>query len=325
MLFVCGFQPPLRDLYLTPLLVVSPLPCPERSEIIFSRSRRAFIIYNTPMPFQLIAPEHHLLIQKLVEKIPTADSSLIADDLSALIIRIQNDIPEKRRISTGRYSIVKALGLELIPLLEENGVEVMAFASDIFSLTETDPFVRSLAVQLICLYGSTSADLEAIKPYLEKAAVDEDWIVRECSSGFVRKLIKEYPDQIRNWYLEMVRSEDSKQRRFVTESLRPVVENRWFHKQPEYALGVIKHLFTESAPYPRTSVGNSLSDWMRVNQEIAWPIVSELANNGDKNSYWIAYRACRNLVKKDPIHVMDLLGVDEYKYKNRHYYLADYE
>ncbi len=182
-----------------------------------------------------------------------------------MINRIQNDIPEKRRISTGRYSIVKALGLKLYPLLEESGVEVMAFASGIFSLSETDPFVRSLAVQLICLYGSASADLETIKPYLLQAAADEDWIVRECSSGFVRKLIKEYPDQIRCWYLDMVRSKDPNQRRFVSESLRPVVENRWFHKDPDYALGVIKHLFRESAPYPRTSVGNSLSDWMRVN------------------------------------------------------------
>ena len=106
----------------------------------------------------------------------------------------------------------------------------------------------------------------------------------------------------------MVRSEDPNQRRFVSESLRPVVENRWFHKEPEYALGVIKHLFKESAPYPRTSVGNSLSDWMRVDQEIAWPIVVELAGNGDKNSYWIAYRACRNFVKKEPVLVMEMLG-----------------
>ena len=168
MLFVCSFQPPLRDLYLTPLLLVSPLPCPERSEIIFSRSRRAFIIYNTPMPFQLIAPEHHSADPEACGGYSHTDTSLIADDLYALIIRIQNDIPEKRRISTGRYSIVKALGLELYPLLEENGVEVMAFASGFFSLPETDPFIRSLAVQLICLYGSASADLEAIKPYLER-------------------------------------------------------------------------------------------------------------------------------------------------------------
>jgi hypothetical protein len=47
-------------------------------------------------------------------------------------------------------------------------------------------------------------------------------------------------------------------------------------------------------------------------------IVDKLVKDGDKNAYWIAYRACRNLVKKEPHKVMDLLGVDEYKYKDRY-------
>jgi 3-methyladenine DNA glycosylase AlkC len=117
--------------------------------------------------------------------------------------------------------------------------------------------------------------------------------------------------------MKLVRSTDPNLRRFVSESLRPVVENRWFHNQPEYAVDIIHHLFQESDPYPRTSVGNNLSDWMRVDQETIWPIVVKLAKNGDKNSYWIAYRACRNYVKKQPAKVMDLLQVNEYKYKNR--------
>ena len=241
----------------------------------------------------------------------------ISSDIAEIIEQVRSDIPEKKRISTGRYSIIKALGEELYPLLTESNIEVIDFASGMFSLPDLDPFVRSLAVQLICLYGSASAELETIKPFILQAAANEDWIVRECSSGFVRKTIKEYPDQIRRWYLEMVKSEDPNQRRFVSESLRPVVENRWFHKDPEYALDIIKHLFQEQAPYPRTSVGNNLSDWMRVNQEVAWPIVDKLARSGDKNSYWIAYRACRNVVKKEPLKVMDLLEIDEYKYKSR--------
>ena len=53
-------------------------------------------------------------------------------------------------------------------------------------------------------------------------------------------------------------------------------------------------------------------------------LVEELVNSGDKNSYWIAYRACRNLVKKEPIKVMDLLKIDEYKYKKRVYVRDDY-
>ena len=50
-----------------------------------------------------------------------------------------------------------------------------------------------------------------------------------------------------------------------------------------------------------------------------------LVERGDKNSYWIAYRACRNLVKKEPIKVMDLLKIDEYKYKNRIHRRSDYQ
>lgn len=276
------------------------------------------------MPFQIITPQHLIDIKALVDRIPTTEIADLSSDLAALIDQIRNDIPDKKRISTGRYSIIKALGLMFYPLLAENRIDVLDFASGLFSLPDMDPFARSLAVQLICLHGSASADLTSIKPWILQAAADEDWIVRECSSGFIRKLVKEYPDQIRSWYLEMVRSKDPKQRRFVSESLRPVVENRWFHKEPEYALGVIRHLFQDASPYPRTSVGNSLSDWMRVNAEVAWPIVQELAGSGEENSYWIATRACRNFVNQEPVLVMETLGVTEYQYKNRHYYLADY-
>ena len=108
-------------------------------------------------------------------------------------------------------------------------------------------------------------------------------------------------------------------RRMVSEALRPVTENRWLHQQPEYSLSVLRLMFAEAQPYPRTSVGNNLSDLSRRNPELIFAIVGELIASGDPNSRWIAHRACRNLVKADPIRVMDLLGVDEYHYKDRHY------
>ncbi|MDY6866252.1 MAG: hypothetical protein SVY15_09840 [Halobacteriota archaeon] len=76
-------------------------------------------------------------------------------------------------------------------------------------------------------------------------------------------------------------------------------------------------MFKESSAYPRSSVGNNLSDLARKHPDIVFDLVGELACSGDKNSYWIAYRACRNLVKDGPIRVMDLLRVNEYKYKKR--------
>jgi 3-methyladenine DNA glycosylase AlkC len=71
-------------------------------------------------------------------------------------------------------------------------------------------------------------------------------------------------------------------------------------------------------------VGNNLSDLARHLPNLVFELVEELVASGDRNSYWIAYRACRNLVKKEPTKVMNLLHVDEYRYKKRVYRRSDY-
>jgi 3-methyladenine DNA glycosylase AlkC len=100
--------------------------------------------------------------------------------------------------------------------------------------------------------------------------------------------------------------------------------NRWFYQDTDYPLSIIRGMFKESSAYARTSVGNNLSDLARQCPETVHDVVRELVESGDKNSCWIAYRACRNLVKKDSLKVMDLLKVDEYKYKERMYKRSDY-
>lgn len=140
-----------------------------------------------------------------------------------------------------------------------------------------------------------------------------------------RKLVKAYPVELREWYLKTVESENELLRRFCTESIRPVADNKWFKKNPEFCFEVLEKQYTESKEYPRASVGNSLSDWARIDKERVFKIVEKLAYNGNKNSYWIAYRACRNLIKTDPIRVMNLLVIDEYKYKKRFYHRTDFE
>jgi hypothetical protein len=237
--------------------------------------------------FQLINQDHHQAIRELIEDLPGKDPSAVGKDLTALIQGIWQDIPPRRRISAGRYSIIKALSEVLYPRMRLAGIEILSAAERLYSDRNLEPFTRSLGVGLSALYGLESEDqLEPVLLFFQAAAGDGDWMVRE--------------------------------------SVRPVAENRWMHKDPDYALEIIRELFRESDPYPRTSVGNSLSDWMRVNQELTWPIVSQLAASGDPNAYWIAYRACRNLVKKQPLQVLETLGVEEYSYKDRVYRKADF-
>lgn len=125
--------------------------------------------------------------------------------------------------------------------------------------------------------------------------------------------------------LKIVKSDNFNIRRFVSETLRPVCENKWFYKNPDYPLSILENMFKESSPYPRTSVGNNLSDLSKKLPHLVYDIVEELVDSGDKNSYWIAYRACRNLVKRESIKVMNILKVDEYKYKKKIYKRSDYQ
>jgi 3-methyladenine DNA glycosylase AlkC len=157
-------------------------------------------------------------------------------------------------------------------------------------------------------------------PFFGGAAGSEAWVVREFAAGAFRKVIGPNKALVQTWLMQAARSADPNLRRFASETLRPVVLNRWLNQTPEYSLAVLRLMFREAHPYPRTSVGNNLSDLSRRQPELIFSLVGALVESGDKNSAWIAYRACRNLVKKQSGRVMDLLGVDEYHYKDRNYF-----
>jgi 3-methyladenine DNA glycosylase AlkC len=275
--------------------------------------------------FNILNENHLTRIRHLIDTIDTTPISTTVTQLHKLIEQIRGDIPEKKRISYGRYSITKKMGEVMYPPLREKNVDIIRLSTDIFDNPDHDEFVRSLAVQLLSLHGESGGKPETVLPFVEKAAMDDSWIVRECSAGYVRKLIKKYPDQMRKWYLKMVRSKNPLQRRFAGESLRPVADNGWFRKRPEFVFPIISNLYREHEEYPRTSIGNSLSDWMRIDKERTLRIVKKLAKSGNKDSHWIAYRACRNLVKKEPLLVMEMLGIDHYKYKDRNFKREQFE
>jgi 3-methyladenine DNA glycosylase AlkC len=250
----------------------------------------------------------------VIEAVLAMDFSSPLEAISTIQKQLHANIPEKKRISYGRYYTVKVLGERLFTQLVETGGPAFEFA--VYAFEHSPEFiVKGVALEMISQRGLEALD-DAL-PYFKVAAADGHWDVREFASGFFRKLVKAHPQEARDFYLELVESQDPNLRRFVSESLRPVSENRWLRKDPQYAFSILRLMYRERAAYARTSIGNNLSDWSRQCPDMIYSIVEELVASGDKNSYWIAYRACRNLVKKEPLKVMDLLGVDEYKYKER--------
>ena len=236
--------------------------------------------------------------------------------IAAVLVELYANIPADKRISYGRVHTVKVLADYLYTQLTAAGAPVFDIAANLYDASP-DPLSKGVALGILSFYGLD--DHRPVLPFFESAAAAGDWETRELAQMLFRKLIKKHSNDMKTFLLRLVESDDAHLRRFVGETLRPVQENRWFYAQPDYPLSILRRLFRESAPYPRTSVGNGLSDLARRLPELVYELVEELVAGGDKNSYWIAYRACRNLVKRDPIKVMDLLQVDEYRYKTAIY------
>jgi 3-methyladenine DNA glycosylase AlkC len=246
----------------------------------------------------------------------------IPPQISAVLAELHAGIPDTKRTSYGIVYTVRLLSQYLYTQLAQTGAPVQKVANAIYAQSvDTKP--RSVALGMMSFLGPDG--LKDTLSCFETAAASPDWEMREMAQGLFRRLVGKYPNDVRGFLHRLSLSPDANLRRFVAETLRPVQENRWLYQDPEYSLSILRSMFQERAPYPRTSVGNNLSDLARRLPELVCSLVKELVESGDANSRWIAHRACRNLVKSDPIRVMDLLRVDEYQYKKRVYRRSDYQ
>lgn len=262
-------------------------------------------------------------IQKdIIDLLLQGEYDLVMECIPPIVDELYANIPDNKRISYGIVHVIKTLSEYLYTHLVEIDAPVYQVASHIFEESD-DSKSKGVSLGILSFYGL--GDYKKALPYFESAAASSDWQMREFAQMFFRKLIKKHPGEMKEYLLKLVKSKDANIQRFVAETLRPVQENRWFYKNPDYPLSILRNMFKESSSYPRTSVGNNLSDLARRLPDLVYDLVAELVESGDKNSYWIAYRACRNLVKKEPVKVMDLLKVDEYKYKKRIYQRIDYQ
>jgi 3-methyladenine DNA glycosylase AlkC len=231
-------------------------------------------------------------------------------NISSIFDNLYKRIPDKKRISYGRVYIIKILSKNIFEKLSKSGSFNFKIATELFDRSKD---FKSKGVSLGIISFSGLEEPKRTLPYFVSAANSSDFDLRELSQMFFRKIIKKHPARAKKFLLNLVSSGYSNVRRFVAETLRPVEENKWFYERPEYPLSILRNLFKEEAPYPRTAVGNNLSDLSKRLPDLVLELVKELTGSGNENSYWIAYRACRNLVKKEPAKVKKLLNIDKYK------------
>ena len=260
--------------------------------------------------------------QDIIANVLQNKHALATKRVADVLKELYGNIPENKRISFGIVYTVQVLSKYLFSSLVEINAEVYEISTALFEESR-DFRSRGVALGILSFYGVD--DYKTVLPFFEASASSADWNMREFAQMFFRKLVRKWPDEMKEYLLKLTGHSDPNIRRFVSETLRPVKENKWFYKSPNYSVPILRKLFKESAQYPRTSVGNNLSDLARNLPNLVFELVEELVASGDRNSYWIAYRACRNLVKKEPIKAMNLLQVDEYRYKKRVYKRSEYQ
>jgi len=262
------------------------------------------------------------IANELIPLIRTVEYAKSDEVIVNILKELHKAIPDKKRISYGITYVVNLLSKALYEWVEDSDLDTFDTAVMIYKNLNS---FRSKCVGLGMLSHYGLNNIEATLPYFKDAATHEIWEIREFAQMYIRKITKKYPNEVQAFLLRLTQSVDPNHRRFASESLRPVVENRWILKNPEFSLKVLRELFEESDPYPRVSVGNNLSDLSRQLPEKVFEIVKELVSKENENAHWIANRACRNLVKTEPLRVMDILKVDTYVYKNKKYKRSDYE
>jgi 3-methyladenine DNA glycosylase AlkC len=238
--------------------------------------------------------------------------------LRALKDEIHANIPDRQRQSRGITWVLQRICQLLISECTTQPQEIRTLADVLFENLDLNDFLIGVPIFLMAEYGKT--DPNGVLEFFLLVADSDEWVVREFAAAGFHKLIKPCRVVALPWLSQVAQSDRPNLRRFVSETLRPVTDNRWLQDEPETSLGILRLLFCEPHPYPRTSVGNNLSDLARQNPKLILGLVKELVESGDKSSYWIAYRACRNMVKESPEEIMDILGVDEYHYKDRNFY-----
>ena len=254
--------------------------------------------------------------KEIIENIVKGKYNLAVKNIEVFFDKLYKKIPAKKRISYGRVHVIKILSKYIFDKLSEKGSVNFEVAADLY---ENSNDFKSKGVSLGIISFCGIEEPKRTLPYFVSAADSPDFDTREMAQMFFRKIIKEHPPTAKKILLNLVNSSYSNIRRFVAETLRPVKENKWFHERPEYPLSILRNLFKENSAYPRTSVGNNLSDLAKRNPELVYKLIGELVESGNENSYWIAYRACRNLAKKDKNKVLNLLKIDAYIYKNKTY------
>lgn len=122
---------------------------------------------------------------------------------------------------------------------------------------------------------------------------------RNTGEYAIRPFIRKYPKKCLKQMKEWAQSENFHLRRLACEGLRPKLP--WspklstFIDNPEPVFEILEMLKEDEIMFVKKSVGNHLTDWLKVNYEPTKELLKDWQKSNNKHTQWIIKRATRKI------------------------------
>lgn len=152
-------------------------------------------------------------------------------------------------------------------------------------------------------------------------AKDHDAQVRDAAAIAFRRVIENNKKAAILFLRACTLDLNTKVRRFVCETMRPVGENRWLLKQPKKSLSILIMFMRDGSMPVKKSLSTNLAELSRKDPKLIYDFLNIQMKLGNLNTYWTIYRACRELIKLNKYRklILKLLNIDEYNLDGKLY------
>lgn len=127
----------------------------------------------------------------------------------------------------------------------------------------------------------------------------------------VRNLIKSNPEEsliyFKNWSL----SDNFHLRRLSSEGIRPklpwATKLSLFVEDYEEVFSILENLKDDDVKFVQKSVANHINDYLKLNEKVAFELLTKWSKFKSKNTFWIIKHALRNYKRNKDPRAMDII------------------
>ncbi|MBU0580629.1 MAG: DNA alkylation repair protein [Candidatus Margulisbacteria bacterium] len=225
------------------------------------------------------------------------------------------DLPQEKRLLKDTFLAEEKLGRKIFTRISSLNLPLLNIIKKLLFSKKRELIILGLFI--LAEYGRVYPH-KAFLFYKAFAMNDDEKVRKSVVLSFRRVLVKKRKESL-IYLKKLTLNFNIRTRWFVCAALSPTGENRWILEEPKKILDILKWFMRDSAMPIKEVLGNNLNELAKKQPEIIMEFVERQLKLGNLHTYWIVYRAARDLVKntKYRSRILKLLKIDAYTYQKK--------